>query len=171
MAHEVRTRNCQRDVYFQKASNQSSVQYTGNSYIECHQSVATYTPTAGATYVVVEYTTMTSEQTNYNNAYFKLQLSSDGGSSYSNVGDGYTVATGQVNDDDGYGGILQLTFRYMVPTSTWSGERTTRIRGFSVSEDWGQSGNTYRSQLHHFDHYLNNQSMKYYNPSLKIYSI
>jgi hypothetical protein len=31
MSHEIRTRLCQRDVFFQKASNQSAIQCTGNT--------------------------------------------------------------------------------------------------------------------------------------------
>ena len=166
MAHEIRTRQCQRDVHYSKAnvtSNQSV--YGSSSPKTASGGGATYTPTSGASYVIVEYTVMVSDRYDYNNIYFNLQLSSDG-TSFTSVGSGYTVAVGQITDNPSsnqYCGFFQDTFRWLVPTSIWSGERTTKI--IATSE-----GNESGSYLHYLE-YSDNANMDYYNPHLKIYSI
>lgn len=134
----------------------SATQTTTNSGIVVNGLSFKYTPFNNASKVVFEYSFYAEKNTGIPFLYTEVEYSTDGGSSYTSIGEKYKFysVSGPFNN-------FYIHYRAICSLPHWTGERDIRVKAF----EHNYSGSTNVAVLHYADHLS-----EYINTNYLIYS-
>ena len=124
-----------KNVFYEKTKNEvensPSMQSVSTSWEDADYSTISYYPSTFSKYVIYDFSVSVRRSTR-TNAYFKLQYSDDGGSSWSDWGDNTQIFMGSRTSNPRIGGTCDVKFCLKVDSSgsrpKWDKERILKLQ-------------------------------------------